>query len=222
MKLRQFRREHSATFRMIRNMPLRARCGRRDKTKPLSTLAFIRNRQRDAFYFVKSDGELGELTFVECARQFEAKAHEKAVPLHELHHNQVSQAEADFSDQIQREAAVGQVVDVRQGPQETKALRFLSAVEKLELVGAEERLTLKAAMKAVKVGKFQQLVRDINKLQSSLATRKINNAAILDTLMGILGKYPLDDVGEDLRPALSVRGYANLKPDIIISESFVG
>ena len=40
--------------------------------------------------------------------------------------------------------------------------------------------------------------------------------------MKILAKYPLDSIGEDLRPALSVRGYANLKPDIIISESFTG
>lgn len=222
MKLRQFRREHSSTFRKIRNMPLRARCGRRDKTKPQSTLAFIRNRQRDAFYFVGPAEELNELTFVECARQFEAKTHEKAVALHDQHHEQVAQAEADFAEQIQREAAVGKVVDVRQGPQEAKALRFISAVEKLELVGEDERITIKAAMKAVKVGKFQQLVRDINKLQASLSKRKMNNATILDTLMGILSKYPLDDIGEDVRPALSVRGYANLKPDIIISESFAG
>jgi superfamily II DNA/RNA helicase len=221
MKLRQFRRENVAAFRRIRNMPLRARCGRKDKTKPLSTLAFIRNQHRDAFYFIGAKGKPDALAFVECARQFEAKAHEKSVPLHNQHHSQVAEAEKDFSEQIQREAAVGQVVDIRQGPQETKALRFLSAVEKLDLTGEDERFTIKAALKAVKVGRFQQLVRDVNKLQTSLNKQKIKTSTILDTLMGILNKYPLDDIGEDSRPALSVKGYANLKPDIIISESFV-
>jgi hypothetical protein len=44
----------------------------------------------------------------------------------------------------------------------------------------------------------------------------------LDTLMGILNRDLLDDIGEDVRSALSIRGYANQKPDIIISESFAG
>jgi hypothetical protein len=44
----------------------------------------------------------------------------------------------------------------------------------------------------------------------------------LDTLKGILNRDLLDDIGEDVRSALSIRSYANLKPDIIISESFAG
>jgi hypothetical protein len=47
LELRAFRQREPARFREIRNLPLRARCGRKDKTRAESTVAFIRNRHRD-------------------------------------------------------------------------------------------------------------------------------------------------------------------------------
>ena len=55
MELRQFRQKNPERFRLIRNLPLRARCGRKDKTKQKATITFVRNRRRDGFYYINPD-----------------------------------------------------------------------------------------------------------------------------------------------------------------------
>lgn len=50
---------------------------------------FIRNKRRDAFTFVREDGSIEELTFLEAVKEFEARIDEKSIPLHDMHHEQV-------------------------------------------------------------------------------------------------------------------------------------
>ena len=71
MELRKFKNENPEKFRKIRNMPLRARVGRKDRVKKGTTICFIRNERRDAFNWVRENGELEELTFVETAKEFQ-------------------------------------------------------------------------------------------------------------------------------------------------------
>jgi superfamily II DNA or RNA helicase len=220
MELRRFKEQHPEQFRIIRNMPLRARTGRRDKTKDQTTLSFIRNQRRDAFYFVKKDGEVEELTFVECARQFKAEPPESAIPLHEKHHDQVAQAVKDFADKLKEDAVGINAVDVHQGPHEKKALAFLSAFLKLPITGEVERHKIEAAKQAVKLARFQKLQRDLNKLQKNLKKAKMSNVEILDAVMKIINKYPLDELDESLDTPVSIAQFSDMKPEIIISESF--
>jgi len=222
MELRKFKEKYPDQFRFIKNMPLRARTGRRDKTKALTTICFIRNKRRDAFYFVKESGELNELTFVECARQFKAEPPEAGIPLHENHHRQVSSAVQDFADKLSEEAIGIKGVDVHQGPNEKKALSFLSLFPRLKETSEQERFKIEEAMKAIKLARFQQMQRDINKLQKNLKKVRMNNAEVIDALMKILNRYPLEELDEsNFRPA-TIQQLQEMKPEIIISESFDG
>ncbi|MDA3925507.1 MAG: helicase-related protein [Kiritimatiellae bacterium] len=222
MALRKFKELHPEKFRYIKNMPLRARTGRRDKTKALTTLCFIRNRRRDAFYFVKQNGELDELTFVECARQFKAEPPEAGIPLHDQHHQQVTSAVQDFADKLSEEAIGTKGVDVHQGPNEKKALSFLSLFSKLPETSEQERFKIDAAMKAIKLARFQKLQRDINKLQKNLKKVKMNNAEVIDALMNIINRYPLEELDESSIKPVTIQQLREMKPEIIISESFHG
>jgi superfamily II DNA or RNA helicase/HKD family nuclease len=165
MELRKFKTESPELFRKIKNMPLRARVGRKDRLKNDNTICFIRNHRRDAFYLVKPDKTFEELTFVETAKEFYAVASEQGFPLHDSHHEQVSQAITDFHDKIQQEIASTQVVDTTQGPNEKKALAYLDGFLSFPFASEQEKKLIKAAKLSVKLGKFQKLQRDINKLK---------------------------------------------------------
>ncbi len=221
MELRKFRHENPARFREIRNLPLRARCGRKDKTRSDSTITFIRNRRRDAFYHLPAEGEAVELSFVEAARIFQANAKERPCALHERHHEQVTAAIDQFRADLQADAARGDVVDHQIGPNEQKALRFLNLFLSLPMTGDDEKQRIKAAQDAIRRARFAKLHRELNKLEKAQKATPVQPALLLDKAMRILANFPLltADEGrvEDTRAGLSS---ADLLPAIILSESF--
>ncbi len=223
MELRKFKENSPELFRKIKNMPLRARAGRKDKTKTGSTITFIRNQRRDAFCFVAGKKNIEELSFVETANAFRANVKEKAIDLHDKHHDHINAALDDFRAKLQAEAVEQRVVDAHQGPNERKALAYLDAFTKLAFVSDEELALLKSAKQAIKLAKFQNLQRDINKLQRSTKKTKVTQVDLLDKLMKIVRKYPLGtNDTEDERPLVSVKSLEELQPEIIISESYQG
>jgi len=221
MELRKFKSESPELFRKIQNMPLRARVGRKDRLKNNSTICFIRNQRRDAFYLVKPDKTFEELSFVETAKEFYAVASEQGIPLHDSHHEQVSQAITDFHEKIQQEIASTQVVDTTQGPNEKKALAYLDGFLTFPFASEQEKKLIKAAKQAIKLGRFQKLQRDVNKLKRDTKTTKLKPVDLLDAMIKIINLYPVEqaDTMED-RPMVTIRSYEKLKPEIIISESF--
>ena len=227
MELRKFKEDHPEQFRIIRNMPLRARAGRNEsnvgkqsRDLNVTTTCFIRNPKRDAFYHVSEENSLEELTFVECARIFKADFPEKSIALHDRHHEQVTQAKKDFSAKLNEEITQAQGLDAHQGPHEKKALAFLDAFLHLPITGEQERFTIKAAKTAIRLARFQKLQRDINRLQTAIKKKKMTNVELLDAVLNIVNKYPLDNMDEAVpKPATQVEENI-LEPDIIISESF--
>jgi superfamily II DNA or RNA helicase len=223
MELRKFKEDNPVLFRKIKNMPLRARVGRKDKTKAGTTITFIRNQRRDAFCFVAGENDIEELSFVETAGAFRANVKEKAIDLHNMHHDHVNAALNDFRDKLQSETLEQRVVDAHQGPNERKALAYLDAFTKLTFISEEELALLKAAKKAIKLARFQNLQRDINKLQRSTKKTRVAQVDLLDKLMNIVRKYPLDaSITEEDRPLVSIKSLEELQPEIIISESYQG
>jgi superfamily II DNA or RNA helicase len=221
MELRDFKTDNPELFRKIKNMPMRCPVGRKDKLRDGSTLSFIRNKRRDAFYFVRPDDTIDELSFVEVARQFKTVVSEKGVALHDQHHAQIQTALDDFSSKIHAENSAERVVDSTQGPNEKKAKAFLDMFLKLDITGGEDAIAIEAAKLAIRKGKFTNLQRDINKLQRAASKPPIlKPVALLDKLLQILEKYPLDLDGNSPAPLLSVRANEPLTPEIIISESF--
>lgn len=120
MWLRQLKEDDPDLIKRINKMPLRARVGRKSKLIPMSTIAFIRNKRRDAFTFIREDGSMEELTFLEAVKEFEAKLEEKAIPLHDKHHEQVAKAIEVFSEKEEDAKAVTKKVVTTQGPNEKK------------------------------------------------------------------------------------------------------
>lgn len=222
MKLRKLKEENPELFKKIKNMPLRSRAGRKHKILNGSTICFIRNQKRDAFYYCKPDGSLDELTFVESAKQFEALAEEKQIPLHEFHHTQVNAAIKSFSEQIQKESAKDKKVDVTQGPNEKKAISYLDAFLNTKLASQEEIELILLAKKAIRYGRFQNLQRDINKLHNAVKKKHVKPVILLEKLTEILHSYPLRTISEsDLIPSEQFElSFSELNPEIIISESF--
>lgn len=221
MELRKFREENPEDFRRIRNLPLKARVGRKDRTKKNSTICFIRNNRRDAFYWVKENDELEEMGFVEVAKEFRADKPESSIPLHEKHHDQVINAIEDFNNKLQEEAASSQVVDTTQGPNEKRALAYLDAFLSFPFINEEEKKKVKAAKTAIKNAKFQKLQREVNALKMNAKKDRIKPVDLLDAVIRIIDKYPMDYQEENsTTPLITVKSFENLKPEIIISESY--
>lgn len=231
MELRAFKKQNPDGFREIRNLPLRARVGRKDRHRRGATVTYIRNHRRDAFYYFPGDPaatEAGttpeELSFVEAARIFKAVGGEKAVPLHDHHHDHVNAAIAAFRETLHQEAAIGQVVDAQMGPNEAKALRFLAVfINHPNLAAPEEKQLLKSAQIAIKRATFARLQRDLNALEKAHKKTPLQASALLDKILEILGRYPLQESAEQqVENARGSLSSADLAPTIILSESFAG
>jgi hypothetical protein len=186
-----------------------------------ATITFIRNEKRDAFLLVKENGELEELTFLQAEKKYNARINEKAIPLHGNHHKQVNVAVQFFIQKTEEDKQRERQVDVTQGPNEKKALSYLDAIINLQLANAEEKELLFSAKIAVRQGKFQQLQRDINRFAKAVKSAPLKPAVLLEELLKIVRRYPLQTVEEDNQQSF-ILPYVVKKfnPEIIISESF--
>lgn len=222
MRIRELREKDPELFKHIKNMPLRARVGRKSKILKDGTISFIRDSRRDAFLYVKAGNEVEELTFLETVKQFEAKQDEKHLRLHENHHDQVKRAIEHFTNTLEEEKAKDKKVDVTQGPNEKRALAYLDAFVNLLFVNESEKELILNAKDAIRKGKFQNLQRDLNKLQKAVKKAPIKPVVLLERVIEILKQYPLkeekSDIKEDIYSPLVTTKFVN--PDIIITESF--
>lgn len=220
MMIREIRENNPELFKMIKNMPLRARVGRKSKILKDGTICFIRDSRRDAFLYVKHENEIEELTFLETVKQFEAKQEEKAIPLHNLHHEQVKTSVEHFANKQEEEKARDRKIDVTQGPNETKALRYLDAFLNLPFASVNDKDLITQAKEAIRKGKFQNLQRDINKLQKAVKKSPLKPVLILEKVISILKKYPLQNETEEPTAEIILKPINVFNPEIIISESF--
>lgn len=222
MELRRFRAQEPELFKKIETMPLRSRTGRKDKTRRESTLAFLKDRNRDCFYYVNPQSIIETLTFIEAAKIYEAKAVEKPFALHEYHYSHVQVALGTFQEEATKSIVQAFQVGAKQGPNEKKALAFINHFVHLDFISEEEKAIIFLARDAIRIGKFQKLPREINKLLKAIQTDgKVKSADQLDRLIVILKSYPLSDVEEISIPKVKKKKVKAGLPEIIISESFI-
>lgn len=219
--LRAFKRDNPDLFKQIKNMPTRARVGRKSPVLKGATITFIRNEKRDAFLLVKENGDIDELTFLQAEKEYYAKVTEKAIPLNEHHHEQVKSAIGLFANKLEEEKSKERKIDTTQGPNEKRALSFLDALTNIQIANPQEKELLLNAKAAIRLGKFQHLQRDINKLAKAVKASPLKPAILLEEVVKVLNKYPLQAVEDDgmqtLQPIFNLKEF---KPEIIISESF--
>lgn len=221
MWLRQLKSENPELIKRISKLPLRARVGRKNKLIPRSTITFIRNKRRDAFSFVREDGSVEELTFLEAVKEFQARIDEKSIPLHNLHHEQVAKAVEIFNQLDDQAKASDKKINISQGPNEKKAIAYLDGFIHIPEISEDEKDLIVKAKQAITTGKFQRLQRDVNKLQSSTKNKPINPVLLLERLIGIITRYPLESVGLNYsNPTIMIKSGKGYSPEIIISESF--
>jgi len=221
LELRKFKRDNPDLFRQIKNMPARARVGRKSPILKGATITFIRNEKRDAFLLVKDNGEIDELTFLQAEKEYYAKLTEKAIGLHEHHHEQVKSAIQLFSNMLEEEKSRERKIDTTQGPNEKRALAFLDALTNVQIANPQEKELLLNAKTAIRKGKFQHLQRDINKLAKAVKTTPLKPSILLEEVIKILNKYPLVAVEhESVQLVQPIFNLKEFKPEIIISESF--
>lgn len=219
--IRDLKKETPGLFKKIKNMPLRARVGRKKEELNKSTICYIKDQKRDAFIKVNEKGETEELTFLETIKIFEAEPVERGIKLHDQHHEQVQTSIALFTDLIEAEKARDKKVDVTQGPNEKRAIAYLDAMLDLPFTNEKERGLIIKAKEAIRHGRFQGLQRDINKLKRAVNKAPLKPALILEKITGILRSYPLQAMHEEDEDAAKPRLKKSLNPEIIISESFV-
>lgn len=221
LELRKFKKDNPDLFKQIKNMPMKARVGRKSPVLKGATITFIRNEKRDTFLLVKENGDIDELTFLQAEKEYFAKITEKAIPLNQQHHTQVKKAIILFANKLEEEKSKERKIDTTQGPNEKKALSFLDALTNMQIANPEEKDLLQNAKTAIRLGKFQQLQRDVNKLAKAIKVAPLKPANLLEEVIKILNKYPLqvveDDTMQIMHPIFNIREF---KPEIIISESF--
>ena len=138
------------------------------------------------------------------------------------HHEDIRDALQCFRD---RAAEVGKALDDNLGPNERRALEFLDAFLKLNLLADSEKDLIRSAKLAVRKAKFQQLQKDLNKLQKSVKQVKVSPSVLADKLITLLRSYPLEQeashqTASNPHPSEPVSTPA--LPKIILSESFLG
>ena len=222
MWLRQLKQDDPDLIKRISKMPLRARTGRKSKFIPGSTIVFIRNKRRDAFTFVREDGTIEELTFLEAVKEFEARIDEKSIPLHGNHHEQVKIALDAFAMQEEENKSAKQKVNPTQGPNEKKAIAYLDGFVSIPNITEQELELINKAKRAITTGKFQQLQRDINKLKTATKKTPVKPVVLLEQLIKIISGYPLEHVSDKLtdKQTETFKISKDFIPEIIISESF--
>ena len=220
MMIRDIKEKTPGLFKQIKNMPFRARVGRKNKDFNQSTICYIKDSKRDAFILVKDNEETEELTFLETVKIFEAEVLEKAIALHSQHHKQVQSGILLFSDLLEKEKAKDKKIDTTQGPNEKKANAYLDAMLNLALTNEEERALILKAKEALRQGRFQNLQRDINKFQRTLKKFPLKPAIILEKVIEILKAYPLLNEVTELEFEKKIVRVKTLNPEIIITESF--
>lgn len=222
MWLRQLKKEDPDLIKRISKLPLRARTGRKSKFIPNSTIVFMRNNRRDAFTFIREDGSVEDLTFLEAAKEFEARVDEKAIPLHDLHHEQIKKA-MDIFDMQEEDAKIStQKVNPAQGPNEKKAIAYLDGFLSIPNITDHEKDLINKAKRAITTGRFQNLQRDVNKMKNATKKTPIKPVVLLEQIIKLVSEYPLEHIPNinTENQIEKIKMKINVMPEIIISESF--
>jgi len=222
LELRKFKKDNPDLFKQIKNMPVRARVGRKSPVLKGATITFIRNEKRDAFLLVKENGVIDELTFLQAEQEYYAKVTETAIPLCQQHHAQVKSAIELFAHKMEDEKSKDRKIDTTQGPNEKRALGFLDGLINIQIANSAEKELLQNAKNAIRLGKFQQLQRDVNKLAKAIKVAPLKPAILLEQVIKVLHRYPLQALEDNdtMHPFQPIFNIAAFKPEIIISESF--
>lgn len=225
MEIRKFRAESPDEFRRIKNLPMKIRNAVKNRQRQNGTISYLRNNKHHAFYAVDKENKLKELGFLQAVPVFKCDPTVKAQTLPENHHVQVQQALTHFLRQAEEKTVIARQ-NQSLTTQHMRAIHYLKALQNWEHVGEKEKQDLAGAIDTIKIGRFQNLPRDINRLQTGAKKGSLNTAVQLQSLLEIIHKHIPNMDGADARDTQNPGNEAppaaaDDLPRVIISQSYI-
>ena len=168
-----------------------------------------------------SDNSIEELTFVEAARLFKAEFSERGIALPDFHYTQINAALNSFNVD-QSLLSLGTKAKIKLGPNEIRAIAIIDNTYRQEFASESEKELLLEAKKAIEIGRFQKLPREINIFKKESISKKFARVTEYNEILKIIKSYPLEEIKEEIFESEVPKIIVNplSKPQIIISESF--
>lgn len=223
MEIRKFRQESPDEFERIKNLPLKIRNAVNNRERKDGTISYLRNKKHSAFYEVDKENNLKELSFLQAVPIFKCDPTVTAGRLHEKHHTQVQQTLTHFLEQAAEKTVISRQNQTLTA-QQTRAIHSLKAIQNWDHIGEKEKQELADAIATIKIGRFQGLPRDINKLQRTARKGRVALAVQLQSLLEIIRKYrsqEADTRGMQNTGNASPSEETDDLPRVIISQSYV-
>ena len=232
-EIRQFRKNDPAAYKRIKGLPSKVRNAVKNATHKGGTLVFARTEGKGSsrFYMLKPEAEnvgnenniapfIKTYSFIQTAKLLKCIPDTPAVNLPDGHHSQVSSA----LDKFKSETAQDIVNDNQNNTLavvEENAIRFLKAMLALSEINAandEEPDKIKLAIEQIKQKRFQNLTRNINRLNNNIRGKNIQPVVVLENTLDIIQTYDLNRHIED-NPE-QAKKLKNIQPTIVISQSY--
>ncbi len=226
MDVRKFREESPDEFQRVKNLPLKIRNAVTNRERRHGTISYLRNNKKHyAFYAVDKESKVKELSFLQAVAVFKCDPTVKAYPLHEKHHEQVRLALTHFRQQAEENTVIAHQNQSLTTPQR-RSIRYIKAMQNREHVGEKEKQDLARAVDTIKMGRFQSLPRDVNRLQTRAEKGHLETAVQLRDLLDIIRRYLSQVEDADARQRQNSdneppTGAADDLPRVIISQSYV-
>ncbi|TKK70220.1 helicase [Ilyomonas limi] len=223
--IREFKEKNEKEFRRIKNLPLKARTGRKPgkkhKTLQGSSLIFMKSPYKTEFYKVDNRGKIEALTFIQAAELFEATITEVSEALPDYHHAHIEKASAYFEQELfsnSVETVSGEQADAKTNGAK-KFIRELRADSRDE----KFRNAAETILLLLDKGTITNLPNELNKLRLKYNKGDIKAHAAENLVMQLAAKYMQQDASEedaDVLDAPPLPFEITQKPDIILSETF--
>ena len=220
MEIRNFRDENPDEFKRIKNLPLKIRNVVEDEQMNGCTICYLRNRSYSAFYQIHPHGDLDEMGFLEAVQVFKKHLNKEAVkPLPDFHYEHVQRALAHFEEQLQ-DKIIKEIQAPELSPQQSTSIHYLSNLLKLEITDTNEKQSIQLAIEWIKLGRFQNLPRDVFKLYRSQKRNPVVIAKQLEAVMKIIASHATDTVVAEVEKP-HTESQAIQPPKVVISQGYI-
>nr|WKN35045.1 helicase-related protein [Tunicatimonas sp. TK19036] len=236
-ELREFKKKNPKRFADIKQIPNKARCGR--KAEAGKQISFIDNEENEIQYplnqtsitYLKSDNHPGifclvtpelntiELNFLQAVKVYKADESEKAITLHQKHHIQ-TKAGLDYFKTEKNQENVRSINKKSLSPVENKVIKNLNAIVRIAPT-EQKRRALKRCIELVKQGTFASkgLPKSVNDFYKTNAKLMRDPAMFIDELFKqVLDRYDLSANTNITTQIEKPRGIIN--PKIVLTQSF--
>ncbi len=223
--IREFKERNEKEFKRIKNLPLKARTGRKPRKQHKDikggSLIFMKSPYKLEFYKVTHSSHLEALSFIAAAELFEAEPSEISEALPDWHYKHIEKAEQNFEQELfaaSTDTVSGEQADAKtnQAKKFLRELRADSGDEKFR-TAAESLLLL------LDKGTITNLPNEIRKLRLKWDKGELKAHVVENYILQMAAKYvqnstDVDDA--DILDAPLLPFEMTQKPDIIISETF--